>query len=199
VEYLNPAVLEEAATRETDAPTVDLLEFAAPETPESAQPTEAPKPPEPLELTELPEVPEMPEIPPMPALLPLETPSPSRQLPMPNKPMEPAKVNKPETKPIAASPGGTGITPAKPTVFTGGGGSFPQPTYPASARASRQQGSVRLLVTVEANGSPSTIVVSSSSGHAVLDRAARDVVSRRWKWPAGPIRQYIIPFNFVLK
>jgi protein TonB len=56
-----------------------------------------------------------------------------------------------------------------------------------------------LLVTVEASGLPGAVSVSSSSGHAILDSAARDHVQRRWRWPSGEVRRYIVPIRFVLQ
>jgi TonB family protein len=58
---------------------------------------------------------------------------------------------------------------------------------------------VRLLVTVEASGLPSAVSVTISSGHPELDAAARDQVQRRWRWPAGEVRRYIVPVKFVLQ
>jgi protein TonB len=85
-------------------------------------------------------------------------------------------------------------------VFKGGGsGRFPSPSYPASARSAKQQGVVRLLVTVEASGVPSAVTVTESSGFASLDSAAKDTVQRRWRWPAGDVRKFIVPIRFVLQ
>ena len=98
--------------------------------------------------------------------------------------------------PKTGTDGGSGAV----TTFTGGGsGRFPPPSYPASARTAKQQGSVRLLVTVEADGSPSSVSVEASSGFAALDSAAHDQVSRRWRWPAGSVRRYIVPVRFILQ
>jgi protein TonB len=58
---------------------------------------------------------------------------------------------------------------------------------------------VRLLVTVEASGVPSSVTVSEPSGFASLDSAAKDTVQRRWRWPAGDVRKFIVPIRFVLQ
>lgn len=58
---------------------------------------------------------------------------------------------------------------------------------------------MRLLVTVESSGVPSSVAVQSSSGFSSLDNAARDQVSRRWRWPAGNVRRFIVPVRFVLQ
>lgn len=95
---------------------------------------------------------------------------------------------------------GGGGSGGEAQLFTGGGGgTFPSPSYPASARSAGLQGSLRLMVTVEASGVPSSVTVASSSGHVVLDGAARDHVQRRWRWPAGQVRRYTVPIKFVLK
>jgi periplasmic protein TonB len=155
------------------------------------------------------------EIPPLPVVMaPLTPPemvelTPLEEPPPPAPPTPPAPKDKPQTEPrrAASAPPGTGEPKGGTaggsgavTTFTGGGGGrFPSPGYPAAARASREQGTVRLLVTVEATGLPSSVTVQSSSGSAALDSAARDHISRRWRWPAGEIRRYIVPVRFVLQ
>ncbi|WP_425510098.1 energy transducer TonB [Verrucomicrobium spinosum] len=52
---------------------------------------------------------------------------------------------------------------------------------------------MRLLVVVEMSGIPGSVSVQSSSGNGELDSAAQDHVRRRWRWPAGEIRRYIVP------
>jgi protein TonB len=76
---------------------------------------------------------------------------------------------------------------------------FPSPNYPAAARANKEQGTVKLLVVVEATGIPSSVSVQSSSGSSALDNAARDHISRRWRWPAGEVRRFLVPVRFVLQ
>lgn len=175
--------------------------------PPSAAAEEKPPEPEPVEQPDI-------EIPPLPAILPpltppemveltpLETPPPAPPpvvKPPPAKPRpqtEPRRVAPPQTNTGGGAAGGAGA----PTTFTGGGsGRFPSPGYPAVARANREQGTVKILVTVEANGLPSSATIQSSSGSATLDHAARDQISRRWRWPTGGVRRYIVPVRFVLQ
>ena len=78
-------------------------------------------------------------------------------------------------------------------------GRFPQPSYPSSARRAKLEGVVKLAVTVQSNGVPSSVTISHSSGHSVLDQAARDHVSRRWRWPSGKSGRFIVPIRFVLR
>ncbi len=175
--------------------------------PPSAAAEEKPPEPEPVEQPDI-EIPPLPVImppltpPEMVELTPLETPPPAPApvvRPPPAKPKaqtEPRRAAPPQTNNGGSATGGAGA----PTTFTGGGrGRFPSPGYPAAARANREQGIVRLLVTVEANGLPSSVTIQASSGFGALDNAARDQISRRWRWPAGGVRRYIVPVRFVLQ
>ncbi len=171
-------------------------------------------PPEPemkeedIEIPPLPEItppltpPEMVEITPLEEALPAPMPKPVEHKPEPPKPATvpkpaPRPANKPNT-PASNNSNGNG---SSPVAFNRAGstGRFPDPNYPASARAARQQGTVRLLVTVEASGIPSSVEVNTSSGSGALDNAARDTISRRWRWPSGSVRKFIIPVRFVLQ
>lgn len=58
--------------------------------------------------------------------------------------------------------------------------SGPPPRYPPSALSRRLEGDVELLILIGVDGRPETVTVTRSSGHAVLDRAAREHVLRRW-------------------
>lgn len=57
----------------------------------------------------------------------------------------------------------------------------PPPKYPGEAMRARQQGTVVLRVTVEADGSTSDVVVEQSAGSRALDRAAQQAL-RRWRF-----------------
>ena len=80
-----------------------------------------------------------------------------------------------------------------------GGGRFPSPSYPSAARSARIDGTVVLLVTVESSGVPSSVEIRTSSGHTLLDTAARDHLRRNWRWPSGESRLFIVPIKFVLQ
>lgn len=56
-----------------------------------------------------------------------------------------------------------------------------QPTYPAAALRSREEGTVLLRVEVDAQGNPTSVEVENSSRSRELDRAARDAV-RQWSF-----------------
>jgi protein TonB len=74
-----------------------------------------------------------------------------------------------------------------PTVLdtTGAGGERPQPPYPRIALEQGQQGSVLLQMTVNDAGAITDIVVSQSSGSAILDHSALEFVKRHWTIPSG--------------
>ena len=65
--------------------------------------------------------------------------------------------------------------------------SNPKPTYPREALRDGLQGTVMLRVVVDEAGNPVEVSVATSSGHRVLDRAAREQVLRKWKFV--PARQ----------
>ncbi len=136
----------------------------------------------------------------VPDLLELETPPPPKPAaaPSPKPKTEPRRSHKSSSaEHSVAGGGGNG---GSPTVMSGiGGGRFPAPSYPSAARALRQQGMVRLLITVETNGLPTSVDVLSSSGFGSLDSAALDQVRRRWRWPSGAERRYIAPIRFELR
>jgi protein TonB len=190
-------------------------EEAAPEAP-TAEPSESPPP---VEIT----IPPLPNItPPLqpPEMTELQVPDtladpppvqrqPEPQPPAPTPPAEskskPSPAAAPTAPKAATAPnraGKAGGTPGstQPVPFSAaGGGSFPAPSYPSSARSARIEGTVVLLVTVESSGTPSSVEVRTSSGHTVLDNAARDHLRRNWHWPSGESRLFVVPIKFVLK
>ena len=195
-----PLMPEGAAPVTQMVPGAEVLleEFTPPAafTADQARP-ESEEPVEQIEIPPLPEItapltpPEMAELTPLEPIIEKTTP------PVVKPPGAKPEERRPATQPRPEStPGGGGA----PAMFTGGGsGRFSPPYYPASARSAGLQGSLRLLVTVEASGLPSAVTVTASSGHAILDSAARDHVQRRWRWPAGEVRRYIVPIRFVLQ
>lgn len=180
-----PAAAAADATPEPDSKEIEEY-LVIPPLPEITPPL---TPPEMVEITPIEELREVPK----PQLM--------EKKPEPPTPKpKPAPATRPTTKPTSNSSSTANGNGSAPTVFNGtGGGRFPSPSYPASARAAKAQGSVRLLVTVEASGIPSTVEVTSSSGSAALDGAARDTVQRRWRWPSGTVRKFIIPVRFTLQ
>lgn len=92
-------------------------------------------------------------------------------------------------KPAAGAPGGQG-TPAEEALlaprFDAAYLNNPAPAYPLQARRRREQGEVRLQVTVGADGLPGRILLVRSSGSEGLDRAAREAVAG---WRFVPARR----------
>ena len=95
--------------------------------------------------------------------------------------------------------------PAAPVEATLAYVSAPAPVYPRVAIAARMQGTVTLRVLVDETGKPIDVVVESSSGHAVLDKAARAQVLANWRFqPATANGQAVkawarIPVSFDLR
>ena len=189
---------------------VMLEEFSAPSAPAAAI-----EEPQTQDLVEDVEIPPLPEI--MPPLTPPEMVEITPLELIAERPAAPAP--RPETKPrqtagrksptpsrsqgtsgASSSGAGRGGRGGEPVLFTGqGGGHFPAPYYPASARMEGKQGTVLLRVTVEASGVASSASVSTSSGSSILDAAARDHVQRRWRWPVGAVRDYTVHIRFRLQ
>jgi protein TonB len=61
----------------------------------------------------------------------------------------------------------------------------PSPAYPTIARRRGWEGSVEILMVLDENGRVVEATIASSSGHAVLDEAARGTVLRSWRYVAG--------------
>ncbi|MGA7437905.1 MAG: energy transducer TonB, partial [Luteibacter sp.] len=81
----------------------------------------------------------------------------------------------------------------------------PAPKYPQQAIRGHMQGTVTLRVLVDESGKPLQVVVESSSGHRVLDDAARNQVLGSWRFqPAVQNGQHVkawarIPVTFDLR
>ncbi|MEZ2417449.1 energy transducer TonB [Luteibacter sp. RCC_6_2] len=96
-------------------------------------------------------------------------------------------------------------TPSAPVEATLAYVSAPAPAYPRAAVTGHMQGTVTLRILVDEAGKPVDVIVENSSGHPVLDRAARDQVLARWRFqPAKangqPVRAWArIPVTFNLR
>ncbi len=83
--------------------------------------------------------------------------------------------------------------------------STPPPPYPRDAFREGLQGQVLLKILVDTDGAPLEVVVSRSSGHRVLDDAARRFVLKHWRFrPAlrngQPVQAYgMVPIDFTLQ
>jgi len=192
--------VSDATARYDPGDEVLLEQFDPPSAAAKEEPEESPREEQPdIEIPPLPVI-QAPLLPPeMVELAPLEEAPPPPPV-VKQAPAKPKPLVKPRRTAISKSGTGAAGAPGATMTFTGGGsGRFPSPAYPATARANREQGTVKILVTVEANGLPSSVTIQSSSGFATLDNAARDQISRRWRWPAGEVRRYIVPVRFVLQ
>ncbi|HEY1171537.1 MAG TPA: TonB family protein [Verrucomicrobiae bacterium] len=106
-------------------------------------------------------------------------------------------VAPPPPGPTGNGTGGTGDA-VEFSPGGGDGGKYPQPTYPALALSRGYQGVTVLEIVVDRTGFPSSISVRDSSGWDILDDEAAYTVKRKWRWPAGPQRHYLVPFKFQI-
>ncbi|WIH06211.1 TonB family protein [Xanthomonas translucens pv. graminis] len=80
----------------------------------------------------------------------------------------------------------------------------PAPPYPRDALRDGLQGSVLLRVLVGVDGQPLEVSIARSSGHRILDQAAREQVLKRWKFRTAlqqgmPVQAYgLVPVDFSL-
>lgn len=59
----------------------------------------------------------------------------------------------------------------------------PDPTYPAASKTLVEEGTVELRFQVDERGRPLQVQITKGSGHARLDRAARDNILNSWVCP----------------
>ena len=111
---------------------------------------------------------------------------------------------------LALTPTDIQGSPADPVSLEGPGTAHsalqvlqsPPPPYPPQALQQQQQGEVLLRVSIDASGKVSTVEIERSSGHRLLDQAARRQVLRHWRFaPAQRDGQAIeaqglVPINF---
>lgn len=74
----------------------------------------------------------------------------------------------------------------------------PRLDYPSEAKRNRVQGTTLLEVVVAKSGSPTMVKIANSSGHSVLDDTAVEW-AKKWLWPAGEVRYYLVPIDFKLR
>lgn len=81
----------------------------------------------------------------------------------------------------------------------------PPPPYPPQAVREGLSGSVLLRVTVDVDGTPIEVAIERSSGHRILDQAARRQVLARWRFEPAmrdgvAIRAVgLVPVDFTLQ
>jgi periplasmic protein TonB len=146
------------------------------------EPEPVPEPPTPEPVPEPPPEPPKPDefatpVPPKPEPKPVVKPVAKPQSPKPSTPRPPAPARLPN-----AGGGAVGLAGGRTGQTSGPGYLYnPKPPYPSESRAAGEQGSVVLRVAVDATGRPTNVVLSRSSGHSRLDRAAQEGV-RRWRF-----------------
>ena len=187
------------------APAPPAAPVSTPEpTPES---TPEPTPVEPMPTPEATPPPDLPTPPPAPKpdeeSIATSTPAIKHTKPVPHHKRLAVPHSAPGT--AASIAGATGPSaPSGPS--TGARANYlsnPRPDYPEIAKQMHQQGIVYLDVMVDADGRPSDVSVSRSSGFSVLDHAAVEAV-RHWTFEparaAGlPISSHVaIPFRWSL-
>jgi protein TonB len=109
----------------------------------------------------------------------------------------------PAAKPTAAT-GEPGPAKETPPSFSAAYLSNPEPAYPAASLELGESGNVLLRVAVSAEGQPTSVEISRSSGYGRLDRAALSAVKR---WRFTPARRgseavagvVLVPINFQIK
>ena len=104
--------------------------------------------------------------------------------------------------PPAPDPGPATMPETAPTAL-GYGAGMKNVAYPRDAIRNRHEGTVMLRVKIGTDGTPLEAIVESSSGHASLDRAAREAVMR-WRFTPGTknglpyIAWGLVPISFKL-
>jgi TonB family protein len=196
------APTEEASAEPLSTETLQSPQPVEISIPQTAVVTPPLQPPEMAELQALEPLSDPPAVKPPPETQPPVPVPASVADPKPKSPSPAANISA-KTSPAPAGPGRPGGAPggaSQPVPFSAvGGGRFPAPAYPSAARSARIDGTVVLLVTVESSGVPSSVEIRTSSGHTMLDAAARDHLRRNWRWPAGESRLFLVPIKFVLQ
>ena len=90
--------------------------------------------------------------------------------------------------------------PVEAVGATGGSGARPAPGYPLESLRAREQGTVVLVIAVDARGQVTAVTVRESSGHRRLDAAAVAAVRQTWYFgPARGPRVFESPIVFRLQ
>lgn len=117
------------------------------------------------------------------------TPKPTPRAETPPAPPMPVEANDSpmaipvDPTPPAPDPGPALIPETAPTAL-GYGAGMKNVAYPRDAIKNRHEGTVMLRVKIGTDGTPLEAIVESSSGHASLDRAAREAVMK-WRFTPG--------------
>lgn len=124
------------------------------------------------------------------------TPAPTAPLPAP--PAMTPRTRRPPLPEIPDLPRSNSRTTSSNSLMTRlAAGSTPGPTYPPSARAAHQTGTVVMQFTVNAAGSVIAASVYASSNFSLLDQEAVRTV-KTWTFPPGEVMSLIRPIVFEL-
>lgn len=185
---------------------IPLSHVAPPQEPAKAQPAwqqpiVVPVTPTPPQPTVRPEKQPMTQ-PRVPTAVPTPTPV---QAPLVDSSPMPMQAEAADPAPTAAEPS---VPPQQPSAPVAGMQlqylRAPAPPYPREALRDGLQGSVLLRVLVGVDGQPLEVSIAKSSGHRILDQAAREQVLKRWKFHAAlqqgtPVQAYgLVPVDFSL-
>jgi TonB family protein len=80
--------------------------------------------------------------------------------------------------------------------------SFPRPMYPYEARKNNWDGTVTLKIKANAEGQPTAVTVSKSSGHAILDQNTVELVLFHWNFKninLGKPMEVEVPLMYEIK
>ena len=149
---------------------------------------DVPKPPSPFTVVNVAPVPETKEIPvPPPQVFeappPVAVITPVIELTY-QPPVPPTAISVPPQPPVSATPPRVVPQPAPP-VFTPArsiASTHTTPEYPFISRRLREQGTLRLKLTIDDKGSITEAVVVNSSGFERLDEAAVSWVKAKWRY-----------------
>ncbi len=175
------------------------INFSATEIPATQEP--------PLEVAMIPEAPPTPPpappLMPIPSMAPMPVTTPAPEIPVPvSPPLIPRPVHHKMAKPAVPRMIATPTPPEPPAAPADEGQpeylANPKPAYPYAARQRHQEGTVLLLVTLDADGNPTSVEVEQSSGVAVLDDAARKKVAADWRFKPGQGSTVHVPVEFHL-
>lgn len=146
------------------------------------QPTDEPTPPP--EDIPLPEPPPVPEV--QPEFTEETTPPPKRP---PNVKVQPVKAPQIGTP---RPPGTMSISSAKALAINA-----PRPVYPYEAKAHHVMGSGVAILSVDASGSVTSVVMAQSTGSPILDNSTTTTF-KQWRFKAGVAPKVKVPITFTL-
>ncbi|MCL5060438.1 MAG: energy transducer TonB [Candidatus Thermoplasmatota archaeon] len=173
---------------------VSLIQPEAEEAQPQPEPAPKPQPPRPA----------VKPLPPPPVLVAKPTPAPAPQpvIEAPRPAPEPVPEVLPPPAPATEAPEpAPPSTPPRPAGYLNN----PNPPYPALSRRLGEEGTVRLSILVNPDGSVARLELARSSGHPRLDRSAMETVQSSWKFePARrggrPVAAWVIvPIQFTLR